>query len=201
VCSTEFKSAEANENLVHELYALRQKLKGLRSKAVQAAVQSIRGKRAWINASQDVPYEVARGLVASSAWWLRHSSGRPVRAAGHANRLRRSPIGWGVAFGANGFAAGHAAAQAREIARDVMDRLGSGESVSEPYVRQRLRYAVLASVFNHCGELYPAGSYAMEGDDLVFGTTSIHVGHCEEHLFEQTGLKELFATSFAEFDA
>jgi hypothetical protein len=153
-------------------------------------------------ADADVPHDLAYGLVASSAWWLRHPSGTPVRAPNHAQRLvASSNLGWIVEFGANGFAAGYALSQARIIARDVMQRYQKGEAADEAQVRALLGDAVKASVFNHAHELYSPGTYHIEGNDLVFGVQSIDVKDCVDHLIELTGLKELLSLKFDEYEA
>lgn len=198
-CGLNFKSAECEEALLDELYALRQRLKGMRSKAVATAVLTARGKRSWMsNASADIPHDLAHGLVAGSVWW-RHPSGSVVRAPRHADRLEKFRIGWSVEFGANGFAAGHALALARTIASDAMDKLAKGDVVTVEALRLRFAEAVEASVFNHDGTLYPRGSYRMEGRDLVFGVTTIDVQDCERYLLEATGLAEVLATNLDDF--
>jgi hypothetical protein len=45
--------------------------------------------------------ETAKRFIRASAWWLTHSSYRPVRAPRHADRVQMSTHGWAVEFGGN----------------------------------------------------------------------------------------------------
>lgn len=192
-CSEEFQTAELDERLVDELVELRSKVNGFRAKARASALIKIAGKHGWIGSGQaTIPRELAYGLIRASAWWLGHPSG-PVRAPKHADRMAMYETGWGVEFGANGFSAGNALVRAKKVAQKVRDEILAGRMPSEVSVLRDLRVAMTSSIFNHIGELYSAGSYRIQRDDLIFGVQSIDVKDGVQFLFEHTGLKELLA--------
>lgn len=47
----------------------------------------------------EVQRSTAASIVEASAWWLTHSSGHPVRAPRHADRIEKLKCGWSIEFG------------------------------------------------------------------------------------------------------
>jgi hypothetical protein len=119
-CDEIFLTAEIAEKFLEELVDLRSKLNeaGIDDQQFDNFINQEREKlskkndiitnikvaNTWIESPLFVSEELCKSFVRSSAWWLTHSSGSPVRAAGYANRAyKNSRHGWAVDFGANTF--------------------------------------------------------------------------------------------------
>lgn len=190
VCGAEFLTAEVDETLLDELLRFRQKARMRRISAYTKIGYVIRARRKWLDTiGDDIPLELAAELVRGSAWWLTHSSGSPVRAPRHADRLRRFYCGWCVEFGANSFAAGRALAQARDVAKSMIALASEGKLPPEQEVRRRIRSIPSNCVLNLNRQFYE--HYPVSGTDLVFGAQSIDVNDCERILMDVTGLSDL----------
>ena len=193
VCGTEFLTAEISEALLQSLLLLREKEGRRRAAALRLDRARLRARYTWLNTTgDDVPQDLARQLVAESAWWLTHGSGRPVRAPRHGDRLQRLDCGWAVEFGANWFAAGSALARAREITKHVLDLADQGYAPSERRIRDELDRVPEACVLNSGLDFYPYYRRSDAGR-LVFGAQAIDVNDCERVLLEVTGLQALLA--------
>lgn len=192
-CGNHFPTGEVSESLLEELLRLRQKEATRRAATYAKAAQDIRSGRKWLDTTgDDVPLELCRELVAGSAWWLTHSSGSPVRARRHADRLEKRHCGWCVEFGANSFAAARALAKARDYAKTVYGLAAQGKMPDERTIRQRLRAIPSACVLNvnlDFYDHYPTNDIG----ELVFGAQAIDVNDCERILMRVTGLDDLLA--------
>ncbi len=101
-CENKFLTAEVDEMLLEELIKLREKL----GKKQQSVAEQIRVLRPWLIRTETVPLELAKEFVQKTAWWHTHSSGNPVRAPKHSERIYKSIHGWSIDFGANTFLVG-----------------------------------------------------------------------------------------------
>lgn len=192
-CGTEFLTAEISEALLESLLLLREKEGRRFAAALRLDRARIRARYTWLNTTgDDLPQDLARQLVAQSAWWLTHGSGRPVRAPGHGDRLQRLDRGWAVEFGANWFAAGRALARARDIAKGEFDLADKGQMPSARLIRGYLNSIPDACVLNSGFEFYQHYPRNDAGQ-LVFGAQAIDVNDCERVLLEVTGLNDLLA--------
>jgi hypothetical protein len=135
---------------------------------------------------------LAESFVRSTAWWLTHSSGAPVRAPGHADRIYLSSRhGWSVDFGANTFLVGKALERARDRITEILDDILRGDIPKRSEVEQSLRKAVAGSVSNFSGDEYLR--YPDDGRDLVFGAQSIDLSDAAKFLINSSGLSEFIA--------
>lgn len=98
------------ERFTSELVELRKRL-AAKQKII---VSSIRKRAPWLSPEETIPLEVAKGFIKASAWWLAHSSGMPVKAPKHADRIYKSHHGWAIDFGANTFLVGKAVDRCRK---------------------------------------------------------------------------------------
>ncbi|MXO57946.1 hypothetical protein GRI89_00085 [Altererythrobacter salegens] len=192
-CGKEFLTGEVNEELIEELLRLRQREKKRKVSSYTKASRDVRSGRKWLRTKgDDIPLELCRELVAGSAWWLTHSSGSPVHAPRHADRLQKRYCGYCVKFGANSFAAGRALAKARDYAVTVFEQAAEGNLPSERKIRQRLRAIPSDCVLNVNLDFYD--HYPTNGvGELVFGAQAIDVNDCERILMRVTGLEDLIA--------
>lgn len=190
-CGTEFLTGEVSEDLIDELLRLRQRDKKRKVSSYAKASRDVRSGRKWLQTQgDDIPLELCRELVAGSAWWLTHSSGSPVQAPRHADRLQKRFCGYCVEFGANSFAAGRVLAKARDYAATVYEQAGQGNLPSERTMRQRLRAIPSDCVLNVNMDFYD--HYPTNGvGELVFGAQAIDVKDCERILMRVTGLDDL----------
>jgi hypothetical protein len=189
-CGKEFLTGEVSEGLIEELLRLRQRERKRKVSSYAKASRDVRSGRKWLKtAGDDIPLELCRELVAGSAWWLTHSSGSPVRARRHADRLEERYCGFCVEFGANSFAAGRVLAKARDYAATVYGLAAEGNLPSERTIRQRLRAIPSACVLNVNLDFYD--HYPTDGGELVFGAQAIDVNDCERILMRVTGLEDL----------
>ena len=135
----------------------------------------------------NVPSSVAKDLVRASAWWLTHSSGRPVRAPRHASRVEKYSLGWGIEFGANHFLITRAV---QRSATKLLEYVPGIEERHEMFrmagVLNILRPAFPASVANYKLDEY--GHYAPTKGHLVFGAQSICVDDAARYVLGASGL-------------
>ena len=149
-CQQIFLTAEIAEHFLEELISLRnQVLKKRRARA-----NAIRAAHTWIDRPETVPKEFAKGFLRASCWWLKHSSGNPVRAPGHADRISLDPRhGWSIEFGANTFLVGKAIERSARSLREFLDAVSNGGKTSLGTLRQNLRSAIAGAVANYDGRV------------------------------------------------
>lgn len=190
-CGTEFLTAEVDERLIEELLRHRQKQTRRRRTALSKVSTDVRTKKKWLASTGDkIPRELAAQLVSGSAWWLTHSSGSPVRAPRHADRLYELYCGWCVDFGANSFAAARALALARDYAKTIYPHALLGKLPTKATIQRNLRSIPSRCVLNVNGDFYD--HYPENGaSELVFGAQAIDVNDCERLLLRLTGLEDL----------
>lgn len=187
ICSTVFITAEINEKFLDELVGLRNRLFARR----EVAVSVIRNANPWIDRSDNIPEDVAKDFLKSSCWWLTHSSGSPVRAPGHANRMYLDRYhGWAVDFGANRFLVGKAIARAAQKLKMFLDAAASGKEPPIDQLKRDLRYAIAGAVANNDGNEY-AGYYPINGDGLTFGAQEIDLNDAVSYLVRKVDVERI----------
>lgn len=186
-CGHKFLSAEIEETLLEELTELR----ALVAKKQTQTVRQLRRRTSWLRREEDIPREVARRFVKASAWWLTHSSGMPVRAPGHADRLSHSHHGWELEFGANVFLVGKAIARCRDALNDFFDHAARGALPRLTDVRRTLHQRISGAVANYNGDEYQ-GYYPISDGQLVFGAQAIDLDEGVNFLLEESGASTLF---------
>jgi hypothetical protein len=113
---------EVDEAFIVELVELRERL----AEKQKSIVRKLKNRNLWLKRDETIPLELAKRFIRATAWWLTHSSGSPVRAPGHANRITKSHHGWVVDFGANTFLVGKAIERCRNILNDYLDEASKG---------------------------------------------------------------------------
>jgi hypothetical protein len=175
-------TAEIAETFVEELVELRRQIIR-RNSAVAKRITSalpVPGRE------EVVPKPIAQQFVRRSAWWLTHSSGKAVRAPGHAANMYLSDRhGWAINFGANTFLVGKAVERCVDAIREDMDRAGGGRLLSWAQLRERLYLAISGAVANY-GNYEYGGFYPISGDELVFGAQAINVSDAADYILALT---------------
>src|SRR5271157_4431443 len=117
--------------------------------------------------------EVARELIAASAYWLTHPSG-PVAAPGHGDRVYGSGGRWWIDFGANMLNISKAIDAFPAIVNRWLDRKLAGEAPPRWELLSRMEDAVAAAVRSSSGGYYRGYPY-MEDGYMHFGANGIDV--------------------------
>lgn len=130
-----------------------------------------------------VPRDVAEQFLRKSVWWHTHSSGRPVRAPRHANRMRGQNGDWSIDFGANTFLVGRAIERCARTCESFLASAGKGTPWSKKDLIEKLKMDVRGAVATYSGAEY-AGYYPVDGNDMMFGATSIDIADFVGHALE-----------------
>lgn len=184
-CHTVFLTAEVNEDFLKEL------LGAWEASATpnQIAVNAVRRRYPWVCRRETVSEEFASEFLRRTCWWLTHSSGRAVRAPGHAyNMYLDQHHGWALEFGANTFLVGKAIERAARLIDDALGAASRSEHVSISRLEEDIRNAIAGAVARYDGNEYE-GSYPITGDDLVFGAQSIDLKDAVNFLFATNGIR------------
>lgn len=185
-CNQTFLSAELDEKLLNELISLREKL----AKKNKLTADRIRLERPWLARIEDVPLDLAENFIRSAAWWHTHSSGRPVRAPKHADRIHKSYHGWIIEFGANTFLVGKAISRCSAEINKFIEMAVSGDIPEINELKSNLKLHIRGAVANHDGNEYD-GYYPVEGRDMMFGSQSIDVEDGVNFLIDKSGIDVL----------
>jgi hypothetical protein len=185
-CGLKFLSAEVDEVFIEELVELRERL----AEKQKAAIRKIRRNAPWLKRSETIPIEVAKRFIRASAWWLTHSSGSPVRAPGHADRIYKSHHGWAIDFGANTFLVGKAIERCKNVINDYLNNAAKGRIPLKSEVIASLKRQVSGAVANVDGYEY-AGYYPIDDQDLVFGAQSINLLDAARFMLRESGIEDL----------
>jgi len=185
-CGHKFLSAEVDESFIEELVELRERL----AEKNKVIVRKIRRRAPWLKREETIPRDVAERFIAATAWWLTHSSGQPIRAPGHADRIYMSDHGWAVDFGANTFLVGKAIERCRNALNEFLDEAASGRIPLLKEVKNTLKHHVSGAVANIDGYEYQ-GYYPIDNRDLVFGAQSIDVEDAANFIISESGVAEL----------
>lgn len=173
------------QNFSHEKKVI--KFKENIAERQKQAVERVRSERRWLVRDEVIPLEDAKELVAKSAWWHTHSSGSPVRAPNHANRVYKSHHGWVIDFGANTFLIGKAIERCKVEVNKHMDLVAQGENPDINELKKSLKKHICGAVANNEGYEYD-GYYPLNGNDMMFGAQSIDVKDAAEYLIDKSGV-------------
>lgn len=187
-CNESFSSAETGEALLEELLELRKRIAVRNMKCAK----SVRRLAPWLKGKDAVPRELAVGLIQSSAWWLTHSSGSPVRAPGHAANLYESKAGWIVAFGANTFLVGLALQRSRIEINRYLDIASGGRLPLLSDLKVAVRKAIRGAVANYEGSLYES-LYPETDGEMKFGAQAIDLNDAVDYVLTKAQVGDLFA--------
>lgn len=189
-CSHTFLSAEVDEAFIDELVELRRRV----AERQKVAVNAIFKRSPWLKREETIPLEVAREFIRASAWWLTHSSGSPVRAPRHAERIYKSHHGWAINFGGNTFLVGKAIERCRNKINDYLDNAIKGQLPLKSEVIASLKRQISGAVANADGYEY-SGYYPIEGGDLRFGAQAIDVTDGASYMIQKSGLEDLLLSA------
>ncbi len=185
-CGHTFLTSEVDEAYISELVELRNRL----AEKNQSIVRKIRRKTNWLKRDEVVPLEVAKDFIRASTWWLTHSSGLPVKAPRHANRIYKSYHGWAVDFGSNTFLVGKAVERCKNVVNEYLDVASKGLLPLKSEVVASLKRQISGAVANADGNEY-SGYYPIDHGELVFGATAIDLDDAAKYLFKETGMDEI----------
>jgi hypothetical protein len=191
-CYRVFLTGEIEERLIDELALLRSKSvelteenKALRkqlddnpqnatvSHALITQGEQLRARVPWLyNEDEGIPESIIRDLVRNSVWWLLHPSGKPVRAPNHAENVYHDGEQWVIDFGANSFLAEKAIRESARKIRRQLSNILKGDPYNRDLLDSQIKRGISRCVANHRGDVYQ-GYYPSQGNDLVFGVTSI----------------------------
>ena len=150
--------------------------------------QLIENTRNW--ALGNVPQSISKGLIRTSAWWLTHSSGKPVRAPKHAARLAEMKWGWSIEFGANHFLVG------RAFQRSAGILIAGFEMIKNDQIVDRARFSgPISAVIPGCVGNYKHDEYehyAPERGLLVFGAQAIKISEATDFIINASGISVYF---------
>ena len=190
-CSGVFLTAEVDEKFLDELVSLRQRL----IKKRQMAVNSIKRTNPWLERPETIPEELAQDFLRESCWWLTHSSGTPVRAPGHADRMYLDKRhGWAVDFGANTFLVGKAIERSAKKLKEFLDAAASAGQPPIEELKRNLRDAIAGAVSNYDGNEY-AGYYPINGNELTFGAQAIDLDDAVSYLITKVDIERFLQDS------
>jgi hypothetical protein len=189
-CGHRFLSAELDERFIEELVELRERL----AKKNTAVVRQIKSRHPWLKRKETIPLDMAKRFIRATAWWLTHSSGSPVPAPGHADRIYKSEHGWAVDFGANTFLVGVAIERCRSAVNKYLDLAAAGEIPALGDLKAELKQHISGAVANADGYEYE-GYYPITGTELVFGAQAIDVEDGAKFIVSEAGVSDLFLDS------
>ena len=140
-----------------------------------------------------IPFAVAKEVIEASIWWETHSSGHPVRAPKHANRITGRDNSWSLTLGANTFLISAAICRCCNLIRDWIngyDEANLPDSMVKIY--PKLASTLRFSVSNYDGDeydYYSGGEAAGINDKILFGVTSICISDIIRFLEKELKLK------------
>lgn len=187
VCQEIFVTAEINEKFLEELISLRQRLRDRRT----SVVSSVRNTNQWIEYPEKVSKEFVQNFLRNICWWLTHSSGCPVRAPRHADRVYFDNYhGWVIDFGANTFLVGKAIARCAKRIKDFLDSVSLGDIPSVEELKFGLQYAISGAVSNYNGDEYDS-FYPINNGEMVFGAQAIDVNDAISFFLDKIGVEKI----------
>lgn len=186
-CESIFLTAEIDERLLDELIALRTKLT-LKNRSI---ADRIRSERSWLVRIENVPLELAKEFIQRTAWWHTHSSGSPVRAPKHSERIYQNHHGWVIDFGANSFLVGKAISRCSSAINNFLEKSANGELAQLSDLKESLKRHIRGAVANHNQDEYD-GYYSLTGQHMMFGAQSIDIEDGANFIIRKSGVSELF---------
>jgi len=173
--------ADEAEELIRQREQDREAIKLLEEQKQVAALakrrESIASARSWLQEfipQGKVPLELAKRFLRRSVWWHSHSSGKPVRAPSHADRIEGIDGDWKILFGANYFLAGRAINRCSKTLEGYISSVEENLPWTEQDLINKLWLNVRGAVANRNGAEF-SGYYPISGQDMMFGVTSIDV--------------------------
>jgi hypothetical protein len=133
-----------------------------------------------------VQRSTARTLIEASAWWLTHSSGNPVRAPKHADRIESGKWGWSIEFGANHFLITKFVQESTPCLIEGFDLIRKGEILNRKFFVQRVRSILPTCVANYNYDRYER--YEPTYGQLVFGAQAIDQNDAANSLIDMAGI-------------
>lgn len=185
-CGHEFLTAEVDEVFIDELVELRERLAEKQKKLVKEILK----KASWLGKEEKIPLDLAENFIRSSAWWLTHSSGLPVRAPRHADRIYESHHGWAVDFGANTFLVGTAIERCRVVINNYIAESKKGRIPLREEIVSELIRQISGAVSNANGYEY-SGYYPIDNEELKFGAQTIELRDAANFMIEQSCIEKL----------
>lgn len=133
-----------------------------------------------------VQKSTAKDLIKASAWWLTHSSGKPVRAPGHAYRIENLKWGWSIEFGANHFLISTLVQASTPWFIEAFDLVRQGKLLNRKFYIQKVKRAAPDCVANYNYDRYER--YEPTGTRLVFGAQAIDLSDAANYLVNAAGI-------------
>ncbi|MBJ6749893.1 hypothetical protein [Geomonas anaerohicana] len=190
-CHEVFVTAELDQSMLDELILLRKTIIQKRKRAIN----KVKEDYPWIELHEPVPKELAQAFLRASCWWLTHSSGMPVRAPGHADRIYSSTIhGWAVDFGANTFLVGKAIERSGRKIKEFLEAVAVGTILPIATLKNNINFAISSAVTNYEG--YEYDYYPISGTELIFGAQSVDLDDACTFLLRTIKLQEMLANPF-----
>jgi hypothetical protein len=153
----------------------------------------IRRTTPWLKKNAPIPKHLAESFVSASAWWLTHSSGFPVQAAGLARHIHLSEHhGWALKRGGNTFLIGKALLACRDALNTSLAQAAKGQTASPAEVHEVLCDCIRVAVINYKGEQYRRG-YRLKDGRLVFGAHAIDLDDAVRFILRVSGASKLFS--------
>ncbi|WP_431023941.1 phospholipase D-like domain-containing protein [Halomonas sp. H5] len=141
----------------------------------------------------NISIDVARYFARNSAWWLRHPSGRPVRAPGYEDKIYGESPDWRIGFGANEFMIGIAISRCLATLDEAVNNISAGRKINREDVERGFFYDITGAVANYEGVEYEGYYSAIAGGrDMVFGTQSIDIKDFIDCLLVLTEYDKIF---------
>jgi hypothetical protein len=122
-----------------------------------------------------IDWATAGKFVEASVWWLKQRWG-PARAPRHKYNLYGGDGNWKLDFGSNTFHVADAIKECTWRLKQWLDRIQSGDDVTVGELQEVLRWDIQCEVSNFRGDKYINGYNHIEGDDMIFGSSSVDLG-------------------------
>lgn len=125
----------------------------------------------WLKEGSAISRSLSDDFVKATAWWLTHSSGWPVRAPKHSERIYKHPHhGWSLDFGANTFLV----EQMLLRSRSAINNFAKNSDGDFEGLKNKLTQAMSGAVANYDGKEYTV-YYPITNGRLEFGAQAIDV--------------------------
>lgn len=134
----------------------------------------------------NVQRATARDLIKASAWWLTHSSGNPVRAPRHADRIENLKWGWSIEFGANHFLITKLVEASSPWFVEGFDLVRQGKFLNRKFYIEKVKSVAPNCVANYNCDRYER--YEPTGTRLIFGAQAIDIADAANYLVDAAGI-------------
>lgn len=137
-----------------------------------------------------VPLETAQSFIQESVWWNHPKSGW-VRAPRHSRNIERGSRGWEIHFGANKFCISLAISRCVLVLHTLISKFTENNEYPREELLKKLYHQVRSSICNYNGDLYKA-PYKLNGNDMIFGTTSIDIKDFVDEVILRSKIMRLY---------